>query len=225
MQKRARLAIPVLVAVALCAPLTAFAVVNPIIDFNPGNACEYANGVFRAFGDHDSNAGDTLEVYGVVVQFNDPFNDLDPNDPTQEYTYVISGISLGTVAVSTIRTTNYSNAKVQVYCDPNQNADPSDKSTYTDGTLILEGTFSSLQTLTRTNSNAGNIQHDGFVATGGTLASRLEGCTGVLVSGAFSVTAPVPPAGYFGTADTKLDVECPVPAEPSTWGKLKTRFD
>jgi len=224
--RRAGLAIPVLVATALLAPLAAQAVVNPIIDFNPGNACEYANGVYRALGDHTSTAGDTLEIYGVVVQFNDPFNDLNPNDPTKEYTYVISGVSLGTVSVSVVRTTNYSNAKVRVYCDPAKNASPSNKGTYTDGTLILEGTFSSLQTLTRTNSNSGSITHDGFIATGGTLAARLEGCSGSQVTGSFSVTVPVPPAGYFGTGDTKLDVECPVPAKPSTWGQLKkARFD
>jgi hypothetical protein len=208
--------------------MAAFAVVNPIIDFGLGNATEINGATVRVSGDHISTPGDTLEIYGLVVQFNDPFGDLDPNDPTQEYTFVICGVSLGTTSISTTRNTSYTDATVRVYCDPAMNANPADKTSYTDGTLILEGSFNAggpsepaLSTMTRTTSPAGSISHRGFLPTGGTLAGRLNGCTGVLVTGAFSMSAPTPPAGYFATGDTKLDVECPVPAEPSTWGKVK----
>jgi len=217
--------VPVL---ALGVPASA-GIVNPVVDLAPGYAME--NG--RAVGDHTSTAADTLCIVGFVADFNEPFDDLDPNDPTREYTYVYKGlISQGTVVSGggsfTFYDTDYSGGVLEIYCDPAQNADYADKSTFQDGDMILAAGLSDFRISTQ-SFNCSGSQNANLVFTGGSLFNRVSddgvGFDGV-ITGAFSVCASAVHAdrqaeGYFGLSDTKVDVSPPVPTEDRSWGSIK----
>ena len=222
-----------LLSLALLPAFAGAAVVNPIMDFNEGYACEGT----RAVGDQTSTAGDTLTIVGFVEVFNEPFDDLDPNDPTKEYTFVYSGlVSQGTVAIPLGPffqwTTDYAGGTIRVYCDPAMNGDFGDKSTFEDGDCILEGSLSNFTIETNNLDGglgcAGNVAAD-VTFTGGSLSDRLDGqCTGAIV-GQFAVCSAVvsqPPngSGYFGSGQTKLDANCPTPVEDKTWGAIKKQY-
>jgi hypothetical protein len=219
-------------SLALLPALAGAAVVNPIMDFNEGYAAEGA----RTNGDHTSNIGDELVIIGFVEAFNEPFDDLDPNDATKEYTFVYSGlISGGTVAVPlgpfTQWTTDYTGGTIRVYCDPAMDADYSNPASFANGDMILEGTFSSFSV--ETDNTDGLLGCSGNVGgsvlfTGGSLSGRLDGaCEGAIV-GQFSVCSVTynPPAGFvgFGSGQTKLDANCPTPVENKTWGAIKSLY-
>jgi hypothetical protein len=214
-------------ALVLAAPALAF--VNPIVDFGTGYAMEDA----RVAGDNTSTAGDALLIVGHVVDFNDPFADLDANDPAVEYTYVYRNlVSLGTVVagsgLTTVYTTDYSGGVLEVYADPSMDSDFADPATFMNGTLILQASLSGYRLTTLAINCSGN-QTAALQFTGGSLFSRVSvagmGNTGV-APGLFSVcTGQVPSVqqgqGYFGLSDTKLDMEPPVPTEQRSWGQIK----
>lgn len=208
------------------------AFVNPIVDFGTGYAVEGS----RAAGDHTSDPGDALTIVGHVVDFQEPFDDLDANDPNVEYTYVYSGLtSAGTLVSGTgltsVYDTDYAGGILRVYADPAQNSDFADMSTFSDGEMILELVLSNFHTTTLAINCSGN-QSGSFQFTGGTLFSRVSaagvGYEGVF-TGLFSVCANLIPSaqqaqGYFGLSDTKLDVDPPVPTERSSWGSIKSLY-
>ena len=226
-----RNALPLLVTagLALVLAVPALAFVNPIVDFGTGYAKEDA----RVAGDHTSTAGDVLTIVGRVVAFNDPFADLNPNDPAMEYTYVYRNlVSLGTTVagsgLTAVYTTDYSGGVLEVYADPSKDSDFANPATFMNGTMILQASVSGYRLTTLAINCSGN-QTAAFQFTGGTLFSRVSvagvGNTGV-APGLFSVcTGQVPAAqqgqGYFGLSDTKLDMEPPVPTEPRSWGQIK----
>lgn len=211
------------------APLTAAAVVNPVMDFGSGYALEGT----RVVGDQTSTAGDQLLIVGHVVQFQDPFGDLDPNDPTKEYTYVYSDLtSQGTIVTGggsfIFYDTAYNGGVLRVYCDPAMDSDFANPASFANGDLILEAAVTNFSTSTRSFTCSGN-QNAEITFTGGSLLSRLAGFQCGIITGLFSVcTSQVPAArqaeGYFGLSDTKIDVDCPVPSENSTWGRIKTQY-
>jgi len=217
----------------------AFAQIDPtIIDMTSGYACEGT----RAAGDNTSTVGDALVIVGTIpvlpdgIGFFSPFADL--NSSGKEYTYVYDGLtSTGTVTVPLgpffQYTTDYSGGSLRIYCDDPAAggytpADFADKATFGDGECILEMSLADFRIVTDTISCAGN-QNANVTFTGGTLLSRLAGCPGGVITGLFSAcSAQVPSArqaeGYYGLSDTKIDPNCPVPVEETTWGSIKLKL-
>jgi hypothetical protein len=112
-------------------------------------------------------------------------------------------------------------------------ADYSNPGSFANGELILWVAFTANQFFIETDNTdsflgcSGNIAAEGVVL-GGTLANRLDpGCIMNIV-GQFSVCSTTwnPPAGFvgFGSGQTKLDANCPVPVENKTWGAIKKQY-
>lgn len=202
------------------------ALTNPVVDFGYPS---YAREGTRTTGDHTSTVGDMLTVVGMVVAFNDPFADLDPDVPGIEYTYIMTGmVSQGTVLAGTYNT-NYAGGTFRIYEDTTPDADFGNLASFQDGALILEGAFSGFHTATRNTTGSQNAD---FQFTGGTLFNRVSqsgvGFIGVN-TGNFSVSDTFVPVtqrdqGYFAKSDTKLDVTQPVATESSTWGRIKNQY-
>lgn len=206
----------------------AAALVNPVIDFGSGFALEGT----RVVDDNTSTAGDILTIVGFVVDFNDPLDDLDPNDPTKEYTFVYTGlVSQGTVASggSTIfYDTEYAGGTLRVYCDPGLDADFANPATFANGDMIVEASLSNTLTSTKSSNCSGTINGVLQIIGGSRFADLSNAGTGYtgIYTGLFSVCAsfvddPREAEGYFGLADTKIDLEPPVATEDRTWGQIK----
>lgn len=218
-----------LAAAAVLAGPAGAAIVNPVVDLGSGFAKEGT----RVAGDQISVANDVLTIVGFVADFNMPFDDLDPNDPAKEYTYVYSGlVSQGTVVSGggsfIFYDTQYTGGTLRVYCDTNMNADYADMNTFMDGDMILEASLSNFVISTK-SFNCSGTQNANLQFTGGSLFNRVSlggiGFTGI-ATGLFSVCPSFvddarEAEGYFGLSDTKLDVEEPVPTENRSWGQIK----
>ncbi len=205
------------------------AIVNPVVEFG---AASYAREGTRVVGTHTSIAGDVLTIVGKVVDFNDPFADLNPNAAGVEYTYIMTGmVSLGSLPPPIPQypqyVTNYSGGTFRIYEDASPNADFGNIATFQDGTMILEGSFSGFHTSTIKTTGS---QNSDFQFTGGSLFSRVSQSGMGFIgkdTGGFSVdpeVVPVANLGYFGMSDTKLDVQPPVATESSTWGRIKSLY-
>jgi len=184
--------------------------------------------------------GGVLSGVGTVSKFDQPFQFLDASDPTKEYTIVISGlVSQGTVptniGIGNVFNTEYSGGSIQIYEDlspdhdygvnpPNLTAPP----TFADGTLLLTGSFTSFHTLTNdfTLHQSGNAEGE-INWTGGSLYNLTfrggEPCPG-LFTGGLTWKPSVLLQGYLFRHDGKIDLNCPVAAEASTWGKIKASY-
>lgn len=195
-----------------------------------------------------SSAGSQLTVVGKVSQFCSPFLDLDPADPTIEYTFVWDGlVSQGTttrvLGGSTQYTTHYLGGTFHVYAGspPDIPADPPAlpapgiiPNTYGNGTLILEGSMADLSvsvmkspTLTYSGSFRTN-----YAFTGGSLFERVSNGTDLL-SGLWCPVPPTLPAptgtcqlptGWSAHPNGKWDAPATVPAKPWTWGSVKVMY-
>jgi len=185
-----------------------------------------------------SSPGGILYGVGIVSDFQPPFGDLDPNDPGTEYTiYIRDLVSDGTVATgppaTTFYTTNYTGGVFEMYAGSPRDAvfDPNPPnvnvpSTFTNGTLLLSGVFTSFYTQSNnfTAFKTGNIEGT-INFTGGTLLSRVNGannepCPGLFTGGStWNPSVLIP--GYIFRHDGKIDLQCPVPALPTTWGRIK----
>ncbi len=222
-----------LAAITLLPALAAAGIVNPILDFGPS----YAKETGRSAGDHGSANGASLTIVGHVVIFNEPFDDLDPNDPGKEYTYIMEATSGGSSSSPagpyTFYSTTYSNATFRVYCDAAQNADFADESTFTDGDMILSGDMTNLViTSNDVGTGCAGDQNADIAFTGGSLFSRMSdngvGFPGIN-TGLFSICASQVPAaqqaqGYFGLSNTKFDVDPAVPTTQDSWGAIKSQY-
>ena len=96
---------------------------------------------------------------------------------------------------------------------------------------ILSGHFTSLIATTNnfTAFQTGNIEAD-IEWTGGTLLSFFRSpsggfCPGLLTGGATWNTSPgVGIPGYLFRHDGKIDLQCPVPTQKSSWGRVKQLY-
>jgi hypothetical protein len=213
---------------------------NPIIDTQISCACEGT----RAADDPTSTPGDELTIHGKISVFNPPFDGL--NGDGKEYTYVLYGlISLGTSTTVTangnVYSTEYSGGAFTVYCDDTPDADATfaDKTTYTNGVAILEGSFTeNLRVDTNTigfpagTGCAGNIPGTAFEFTGGSMFGLVsDGGNGFLgeVTSHFTICDTQIPAewvsGCFGRARPLWNVEIPVPVKAATWGEVKRQYE
>jgi hypothetical protein len=216
---------------AMAAP--AFA--GPVIDWDP--AFVYGAGASTTF----ATPGAELRGVGIVSSFDGPLGDLDANDPTTEYTFIFRGlIAQPTVTTGppafTFYTTNYTGGIIELWAGSPRNSSfapfPENAivpSTFQDGTLLLSGVFTSFYTQTNnfTAFQTGNME--GNVSwTGGTRLSSMNGgsgqpCPGLFTGGLTWRTEVLIP-GYVFRHDGKIDINCPTPAAPSTWGKLKAQY-
>ncbi len=208
---------------------------GPVIDWDPIFFYGPPSSTFN-----NQPIGNPLAGLGTVSDFNAPFAFLDASDPTREYTIVISGlISQGTTTIGApglqFYTTNYSGGSIQIYEDltpdhdygvnpPNATA----PSTFSDGTLLLSGVFTRfvVQTNDFTQFQVGNAEGD-ISWNGGTLIDLTmtggEPCPG-LFTGGLTWRPSVLIAGYQFRHDGKIDLNCPVPAEAKSWGKVKAQY-
>jgi len=216
---------------AMAAP--AFA--GPVIDWDP--AFVYGPGASTTV----ATPGAELRGVGIVSSFDGPLGDLDANGPTTEYTFIFRGlIAQPTVLTGppafTFYTTNYTGGIIELWAGSPRNSSfapfPENAivpSTFQDGTLLLSGVFTSFYTQTNnfTAFQTGNME--GNVSwTGGSRLSSMNGgngqpCPGLFTGGLTWRTDVLIP-GYVFRHDGKIDINCPTPAAPSTWGKLKAQY-
>jgi hypothetical protein len=207
---------------------------GPIIDWDP--IFFYGSGMTF----NNQPIGSVLNAVGTVSDFNPPFDFLDASDPTKEYTIVISGlVSQGTVTTGApglqFYSTEYTGGTIQIIEDlspdhdygvnpPNATAPP----TFQDGTVLLSGSFTSFTVTTNdfTQFQVGNAEGD-ISWTGGSLIDLTvtggEPCPG-LFTGGLTWRPSTLIEGYLFRHDGKIDLNCPVPAEASSWGKVKAQY-
>ena len=223
------------VALLACATATPARAIGPVIDWDPAHAWQA--------GATATNlpAGGEFHMVGTISQFGPPLDFLDAGDPTVEYTFHVHGlISGGTLASGppsmTVYTTNFVDGAIEVYFDssPDASFDPNPPNAgvpgdFTDGTLLLSGIFTSfvVQTNNFTLYDTGNIE-GGIAWTGGSLLNDLDvngdgPCPGLFTGGA-TWYPPVLISGYLFRHDGKIDLQCPVPARTSTWGRVKALY-
>lgn len=223
------------VAALLGGARLAGAATGPAIDWDP--AYLYEPGATPT----SSAPGSELKFVGTVSGFDAPFGDLNPHDPAREYTFVGYGlISQGTVAIGppsfTIYTTNYTGGFFELYEDLSPDAvfapNPPNAlvpSSFSDGTLLLRGQFTSFQTVSNnfTTFMTGNIEGN-ITWTGGSLLSRVNGANGQPCPGLFTGGSTWLPAvnipGYLFRHDGKIDLQCPVGTSTGTWGRIKSLY-
>jgi len=191
-----------------------------------------------------STAGNTMTMVAILDLWCSPYTALDPNDPSTEYTLVITGQSLGTVTApfgssGSKYTTPYTNVVWAVHAGSPRNAptaaggmpinppNATVPANFADGPTILGGTIANFQTLITKNSFGqinGSFRGD-YTVTGGTMSNLLCQNTGGLglMDGLWAVNGL--PAGYSGHPNGKFDSPgCPTPAIRSSWGKIKTLY-
>ncbi len=230
-----RLWFSLLAAAFLAVTLPAAALAGASIDWDPIYTWEPGATATN------SPSGGELRGVGIVSSFDAPFGDLNAGDPTTEYTIYIYGlISTGTVASgppsTTFYTTNYTGGTIEIYQGSPRNAtyDPNPPnanvpSTFTDGTLILWGQFTSFYTLTnnfttyKTGQMEGNINWVGGTLFDRTFNSGGEPCPG-LFTGGITWNPTVLIEGYIFRHDGKIDLNCPTPTESTTWGRIKSIY-
>ena len=190
---------------------------------------------------YNSAAGSILSIVGSVDYFCTPMAALVPG-PTKEYTFYITGLtSAGTVHTpvgpTTFHTTNYAGGTWEIHEGSPPNAPvagsmpalPSAQvpANFTDGPVVLSGTFANFSTTVTTNGTNinGSFRAD-YIATGGTYFPQVGGGT-ALFQGNWCVTlapAGCTPATYSAHPDGKWDTPPTTPTLRSTWGTLKTLY-
>lgn len=196
-----------------------------------------------------SNAGSELTVVGLITLFCSPLDGNVPNLPATEYTFVWTGM---TAAATTAQlpyivngkrwVTGYNPGTFHIYEDspadaPRETtpmpANPPNATVpvnFQDGTLILEGTISGLQTIvTRTNNTASAIWGGSFTAsyefTGGSQFGLVSGSGPSLLQGLWCGKYPsgCTPTGYTAHPSGKFDYAV-TGVSSSTWGAIKQLY-
>jgi hypothetical protein len=189
-------------------------------------------------------AGGIMQAVGTVDAFGPPLDFLNATMPATEYTFYINGLSsLGTTSVgppaTTIYTTFFTGGTIDVYADATPDAvfapNPPVVGVVPDAFVndpppILSGHFTSFVVNTNnfTAFQTGNIQGD-IEWTGGTLLEYFQSggqtCPGLFTGGATWNTSPgVGIPGYLFRHDGKIDLQCPTPAQKSSWGRVKQLY-
>jgi hypothetical protein len=223
-----------ILAALLASVIAAPAHAVPAIDWDPAFFWEPGATI------SNSIPGTEMKIVGIISAFGPPLDFLDANDLSKDYTFYLSGlISNGTttigVAGSQFYVTTYTGGTIQIYegtprdavFDPNPpNANV--PSTFVNGTLLLSGTISGFYTQTNdfTAFDTGNAEGN-ITWTGGSLISYVGGadtpCPSLFTGGMTWFPSLMIP-GYLFRHDGKIDIDCPTPATPSTWGRVKALY-
>ncbi len=244
-----RLALLATLAVVF-APGTTIAQTGTIIDWGPNSYAYETNYNAAAYV---SNNGSQLTAVGIVDDFAGPLAGLEPIPAGTEYTYWMRNlVSAGTVITpggfantyrTVYNTTGANDPNIDFYRSPTDasfGTNPPNgtvPSTFNNGNLILTGRFQSLTvTFIRRNSDSmvlsGNADSGApsvtnGVWTGGSELSRVSvngsPCP-FRVTGGWLARAGSFPAGYTAHFDGKVDIDCPTPADASTWGRIKGQY-
>lgn len=203
-------------------------IVNPVIDWSGPESQAYEPGFVMPF---TSTSGAQLTVVGKIQLFQAPLAGLNAADPTKEYTFVFDQLtSTGTVDNGATWKVVYNGGRFRIYEDANPNRNygtnppnATSPSTFLDGVLVLEGTFSNFITNSNKFNPGGNYNAD-LVCTGGRefplVSCAGQGFTGYM-QGVWNRTGAL--TGYIRSCDGKIDLfDCPVPVQGSTWGRVKT---
>lgn len=181
--------------------------------------------------------GDWLTIVGPVSAFRAPFADLDTATPGVEYTYRMSGLTMVQWSLWDDFEHNeggyglqYEGGLLEIFRDTTPDANFNDPATFADGELLLTGTIPSFALVFW--SSYVPPQSAAVQFTGGSLFARVSehgvGTTafnsGNFVFNRSSLPAGILQAGYFARSQTKLDVELPVPVQPTTWSGIKALF-
>jgi hypothetical protein len=148
------------------------------------------------------------------------------NFALNQYTLVVTGTLASAAGIAQ----QYSPASISMYEDPiggGTAADYATPATFTDGTLILSGSFDG--NLTRnTFPTAPPNRLGSFVGkvdfTGGTRVGDLVTPQDWPFGGGWSRSVTTIPAGYHEQWDGKIDL-APVAVELKTWGAVKQQYD
>src|SRR5262245_44792766 len=232
-----RILLSIGVALLLSAPAVP-AVATPIIDWDPGEY--YAPGTTTVY---NAPVGDSLWVVGTISAFGGTLAFLNPTIRTYESTFYLSGMSstgTGTTPFppyGNIYVTPYAGGTIEIYEDtsPEASFDPNPPnatvpSNFRDGTLILSGTVSNMYWQTNdfpTGFQTG-ISEANILWTGGAYFDKVqriggEACPSLFTGGITWRTGLVPVADL-SRHDGKIYLECPTPAQNSTWGRLKSLY-
>lgn len=199
---------------------------DPFVDWSTMYQYEpgWANGI--------SNASAVASAYGVINDWNGPFAALP--FAGHEYTIVFSGLTSGGTAATcggplcTFHTA-YTGGSFAIYDDvgPATPASWCSFGSFTDGTVLLSGTFNSFFINGSNFSTVGNFEGD-FTFTGGTLVGLVTNPgTGLFTGGTDRRSSLLPTGCTFSYAqliDGKGDLNPPVPTEPSSWSNLKALY-
>lgn len=190
---------------------------------------------------YTSAPGSILSIVGIVDYFCTPLAALVP-DATKEYTiYITSLTSAGTVHTpvgpTIFHTTAYGGGTWEIHEGSPPNAPTAASmpalpnaqvpANFTDGPIVLSGTFSNFSTtITQNGTSANGSFRADYVATGGTYFPQV-GNGQALFQGLWCVT-PKPagcvPATYSAHPDGKWDAPPRTPTHNSTWGTIKTLY-
>ena len=187
-----------------------------------------------------STAGNYLHAVMGVSLFCGPLAGLDPNDVSNEYTVVWTGLVSGGTgttpfgASGTKYTTTYTGGTWKLYqgainARNYANVAPPAPAVawplYNETTVLLSGPLDTL-VVTVTKSSLGNINgsfRGNYRVTGGSYGASICNNAPGLLNGLWY---PVnPPAGYSAHHNGKYDApDCATPTRSTSWGKIKTLY-
>jgi hypothetical protein len=176
------------------------------------------------------NPGDAMQFVGVS-NFMDPITGVDL--AAEEVTYYVYGLTCVSVSSNDpdlgYTTYYYTGGTLEVYRDAAKNAaygtNPPNgtvPSTFTDGTLLLQGAFTSFAI---TINPFGGGSYGG--AADGISGELITSCAGCIYTWGGSWTSDVGaqiPDGYDLQLDGILDIDSAVPAPSTDWGIIKSQF-
>jgi len=194
---------------------------------------DYIGYAWETGGFPPSDPGDVLQFVGVA-DYMDPIAGVDLS--TEEVTYYVYGLtSLGASADDPVpgsTTYYYSGGMLEMYRDSAKNADyginpPNGTvpSTFTDGTLLLKGAFTSFAiTFNQFGAASYGGQADGLAGT------LITSCSGCIYSWGGAYTAdvgaqfPDGDSGYDMQLDGILQIDSAVPTTDASWGTIKSQY-
>jgi len=219
---------------------------GPMIKFDQ-NAYAYATAYDPAT--FSFPVGSQLTVVGKVSLFCAPFLDLDADDPSTEYTFILNSLgSLGTTSKpfgssGTQYTSTFTTGSFRIFAgSPPNIPDPLPPlpapgiipNKYIDGSTLLVGVldnFTIVITRSSLGSYSGSFRAD-YMCTAGSMLGRV-GSAWNLLSGAWCPVPPSDPAplgtcvlptGWIAHPNGKWDGPGTTPVTPSTWGTIKSLY-
>jgi hypothetical protein len=152
-----------------------------------------------------------------------------------EYTYHISGLtSTSRTVVGSFIIVSYDSGTLAVYEDPLVGGTPRQygvnppnataPSTFTDGTLFLQGNLTNFQFVFNTSNNTGSYDSN-FEVTGGSQYVNIPPAqrTGWTFAGATGNALSIP-QGYDHQIDGQVFLNDPTPTKAASWGRIKAIY-